>query len=874
MLSSHKRSRGAVGVAVAVALVATLQFAGGAASALPNASVNTPTGAPIDLFPGTFDSSQADQGLVRATGTTTATVYAPQTNSAFKFSHNVRIVGFKSKMYAMWQASSAGEDEIDGVVNYATSTDYGATWSAPMLLAPANIGGGQYFSSSGSWWTDGNTLVAYIGQYDFDNDDWRTFITTSTDGTTWSAPVELLDDSGTAFEGAIGQSVIKTSTGRLVAIAQGYAQNGSRINIPYYTDDASGLSGWQAGTMPLLASGRDIEPAVYEASDGAYIVLLRDQSRFTMLASRSIDGGATWTKPVQTNFTNARNFPASGNLPDGRAYIVSTPTLVQADARTPLALTLSNDGVTFDRSFLLRGASDHQARRFPGLYKCGDCYSYPSTTVWNGFVFASYATNKEDVEITRVPIASLPNATSDQTAPTAVNGLVGATSATGNTLTWSPSTDASGKVRYLVYRGAASAGSPPLIPSNFVAQVTTTSWSDVGTSGEFRYVVVAQDPSRNTSLAAEVTAGSNCTARVAIYDGSVRPTASTPAWTWSGAGTESSTSSVSAGNLTVNSTSGQSRWTNTSSLGGLSSNETFKLDVRARVTSATGEGLNLGVNAGSSRLYNLSITTTAVRYYTGSGFATIADQLDNAGAFHTYELVVNGGAASVLRDGSVLGTFPSTSTSASTTANVFFGKASSSGSLNATVDSITYRAVKSTLFEADTLPSNASPSWSWTGARPESTDTVASSGTLALAAPSGLARWSRNGLTECYETSAGIVASLNARVTQGTGEGLNFTLNLGSQRMFNLSITPTALRYYNGTTFDVLASGLDNASSYHVYDIAVQSDGSAVVRRDGVNLGVHAPVAANASAQAQLSFGKASSSGSTSAVIDYVRLAG
>ena len=32
---------------------------------------------------------------------------------------------------------------------------------------------------------------------------------------------------------------------------------------------------------------------------------------------------------------------------------------------------------------------------------------YPKSIVWNGFLYVAYATNKEDVELTRVPLSSL-----------------------------------------------------------------------------------------------------------------------------------------------------------------------------------------------------------------------------------------------------------------------------------------------------------------------------------------------------------------------------------------------------------------------------------------------------------------------------------
>jgi hypothetical protein len=44
--------------------------------------------------------------------------------------------------------------------------------------------------------------------------------------------------------------------------------------------------------------------------------------------------------------------------------------------------------------------------RFKGTYKRVG-YSYPKSVIWGDYLYISYATNKEDVELTRIPIASL-----------------------------------------------------------------------------------------------------------------------------------------------------------------------------------------------------------------------------------------------------------------------------------------------------------------------------------------------------------------------------------------------------------------------------------------------------------------------------------
>ena len=62
------------------------------------------------------------------------------------------------------------------------------------------------------------------------------------------------------------------------------------------------------------------------------------------------------------------------------------------------------DGIHFDRALLLRsGGPGLQPQRYPGKAKTLG-YSYPKSMVHNGKLYVCYATNKEDVECTILPL--------------------------------------------------------------------------------------------------------------------------------------------------------------------------------------------------------------------------------------------------------------------------------------------------------------------------------------------------------------------------------------------------------------------------------------------------------------------------------------
>jgi hypothetical protein len=135
-------------------------------------------------------------------------------------------------------------------------------------------------------------------------------------------------------------------------------------------------------------------------------MVMRDQaSSFRKLASVSLDGGVSWSKPQLTNIPDSRSKQSAGNLPNGTAYLVGNPSGNRL--RYPLALLLSRDGWVFDRAYLLRaGDEDLPPVRSAGRYKRKG-FSYPKSVAWNGYLYVIYATNKEDIETTRVPLNSL-----------------------------------------------------------------------------------------------------------------------------------------------------------------------------------------------------------------------------------------------------------------------------------------------------------------------------------------------------------------------------------------------------------------------------------------------------------------------------------
>lgn len=366
----------------------------------------------FNVVDGLFDATQKEtMGLDYAPGAETITVFAAS-EATDHYANGVVMAAFKGNLYCMWQSSKQDEDAQDTWVAYSRSTDNGETWTEPMVLCPTIDDG---YCASGGWLASEDKLVGYINTRpkSVANSGGYTMYVESADGMTWSEPKPVLMADGTQLDGIFEQDPRRLPDGRIVGAA--HFQPGLKL-CPVYTDDPTGVSGWKKGDFAFTNNGAqsvELEPSFFMQTDGTLVLIMRDQkSSYFTLAATSTDRGETWTSAVKTNMPDSRAKQCGGNLPDGTAFMVNNPGRVTDKSgstwRVPLAITLSDDGKTFNRSYLLRsGASDdYPAQRYAGKSKTLG-YSYPKALVYNGYVYVSYSTNKDDAQFTRVPVENL-----------------------------------------------------------------------------------------------------------------------------------------------------------------------------------------------------------------------------------------------------------------------------------------------------------------------------------------------------------------------------------------------------------------------------------------------------------------------------------
>jgi hypothetical protein len=155
--------------------------------------------------------------------------------------------------------------------------------------------------------------------------------------------------------------------------------------------------------------------------DGTWVRLYRNQgtvhgkTRAEIEASRprrhyasfSFDDGRTWTTPTLTDFPDTGARANAGRLPDGQFYVINNPLPMSArqGGRTMLAISLSRDGLDFDRMAIIRFVAPQQ--RYDGKSKGANGYQYPHSVVVGEHLWIIYSVNKEDIEVARIPLSEL-----------------------------------------------------------------------------------------------------------------------------------------------------------------------------------------------------------------------------------------------------------------------------------------------------------------------------------------------------------------------------------------------------------------------------------------------------------------------------------
>jgi pectate lyase len=159
-------------------------------------------------------------------------------------------------------------------------------------------------------------------------------------------------------------------------------------------------SGWSEGKS-VAADGHNglAHMAQFRRRDGTWTIIRDNLENGGYYYAASTAPNTPYPPAVRTNFYGDV-MPAAGTLSDGRAWILGNN-----HNRTEFYLTLSDDGIIFDRSWSILTLNQSVT---PGFGKSGNGGpQYPSALLINDTLWIFYSIAKEQIGVTRIPLSSL-----------------------------------------------------------------------------------------------------------------------------------------------------------------------------------------------------------------------------------------------------------------------------------------------------------------------------------------------------------------------------------------------------------------------------------------------------------------------------------
>lgn len=310
--------------------------------------------------------------------------------------HNY-LVYYEGRYWAMWSDGPGeprvapeehrnrvpGHDRAGQRVSFATSPD-GLRWSEPGDLAGAPEAGFGWIAR-GFWIRDGK-LLALASRYNapgYSGEGLQLHAFRLRTGTSPS-----WEHLGLAYDDALNNfPPKKLPTGEWMMSRRDHRQN-----VHFMVGGTRAFNEWES--FPVVSYEDSAlaaeEPYWWVLPDGKLLALFRDnQGSGFLFRAFSTDNGRTWSKPVRTNFPDAKSKFSGVRLQDGRYVLVSNP---DPEKRDPLAISISRDGMVFTKMGYLVG---------------GRHVDYPHVIEHDGYLLVAFAGAKQTVEVLKIRIPDL-----------------------------------------------------------------------------------------------------------------------------------------------------------------------------------------------------------------------------------------------------------------------------------------------------------------------------------------------------------------------------------------------------------------------------------------------------------------------------------
>ena len=309
--------------------------------------------------------------------------------------HNY-LIHHNGEFWIMWSDGPGVEDRVGQIVAYSTSKD-GLNWSEKKYITPyppkSDPGSPDYntrsdngfrYISRGFWKRD-DELLALVSL-----DEGNKFFGSSLELRAFklNSKNKLWEDIGLMYDNAINNFPPKLLPNNEWMMTRRTFDR----NVFMLTGGVDKFDRWEShpvisyGDSELIAE----EPYWWVLPDNNLLALFRDNARSGFLfRAFSSDNGRTWSKPIRTDFPDARSKFNGLKLSDGRFILVSNPNPKKRD---PLALSISDDGIVFTKMGYLFG---------------GRRIDYPHIIEHNGYILVAFSGAKQSVEVLKIKISEL-----------------------------------------------------------------------------------------------------------------------------------------------------------------------------------------------------------------------------------------------------------------------------------------------------------------------------------------------------------------------------------------------------------------------------------------------------------------------------------
>ena len=329
-------------------------------------------------------------------------VHAPR-DGTYTFLHGAAIAYHNGRFFANWANSPTHENSLEETLQGSVSTDGGLTWSPRQLIArdpsaQLNYSHAAYLRHQDHLWTFAARFRGWqpgpgvrfpdLQVEAFVLDDaanrWVSRGIVARDMWPYVEPLRLANGNWITA----GQD---SFAGPGVMISRGDDLTSWRtVKIPV-SDDMP--KGWGETALLPIAGGREI------------LALVRPGGTRVAWASRSRDGGETWTTTQRTNYPIGISKMYTGRLSTQQPYLVANFHSRGDSDRDTLTIAVGRPGEdTLRMLYEIRYGPTRPVH--PGFAK-GSQWSYPYAYEHDGKLYVVYSINKEACGLSIIPLSAL-----------------------------------------------------------------------------------------------------------------------------------------------------------------------------------------------------------------------------------------------------------------------------------------------------------------------------------------------------------------------------------------------------------------------------------------------------------------------------------